>query len=339
MLTILFSGGAHLSTRETERERQREAGNLARGAHALQDNQKRNTGKEANMSGITNWSEALAHPCFWDLHYEPLLWYKDNTDKSNFSLEAFFGCPDEQVKEYFRLLHGEEDGPLDGDEDEDAETPLPPDAEDDAEDAYADYEFDTPPTSVLTLSFPEHYTWTLKFFLGEVSHHIYDPQLLLQYLVIAVSGGNFSLPGLRWAEVKQMVACLQPTWPGPFDLQALYLLLYPIVDPVTSDEYEEVRQTLGTAWEALQVVNPSQLERWVDLCISVYERGRMFRYDAAQGWQEDHPSASVGPEQLWLPDSAGHWFCTSWSCSRRLGAHERFTPFFDMLARHAQPHM
>ena len=40
------------------------------------------------MSGITRWNEALALPCFWDLHYEPLLWYKDNTDKSKFSLEA-----------------------------------------------------------------------------------------------------------------------------------------------------------------------------------------------------------------------------------------------------------
>lgn len=286
------------------------------------------------MSGITNWSEALAHPCFWDLHYEPLIFDKD-PDTDNFSLEAFFGCPDEQVKEYFRLLHGEEDGPLYGDEDEDAERPLPPEA-DDADDDYVEL---YTPTSVLTLSFPENYTWALEFFLGEVSHHIYDPQGPPWGLLIAVDGGNFSLPGLRWAEVKQMVACLQPTWPGPFDLQALYLLLYPIVDPVTGDEYEEVRQTLGTAWEALQVVKPSQLERWVDLCIRVYENGRMFRYDAAQGWQEDHPSASVGPEQLWLPDSAGHWFCTSWSCSRRLGAHERFTPFFDMLARHAQPHM
>jgi hypothetical protein len=32
--------------------------------------------------------------------------------------------------------------------------------------------------------------------------------------VVAVDGGNSFLPDLRWAEAKQMVACLQPTWPG-----------------------------------------------------------------------------------------------------------------------------
>jgi hypothetical protein len=285
------------------------------------------------MSGITNWSEALAHPCFWDLYYEPLIWHKDDTDKSYFSLEPFFGCSLEHVKEYFRLLHGE-DGPLYGNEDEDAEGSLPPSADDADND---DAELSTP-TSVLTLSFPEQYTWALEFFLGEIAHHIYPPKEPPWGFVIAVSGGNDFLPGLRWAEVKHMVACLQPTWPGPFDLQALYPLLYPIVDPITAEEYEEVRQMLGAAWEALQVVNPSQLERWVDLCISVYEKGRMFRYDAAQGWQEDHPSARVGPEQLWVPDPAGHWFCSNWHSRRRPGDHESFTPFFDMLERHTQLH-
>jgi len=95
---------------------------------------------------------------------------------------------------------------------------------------------------------------------------------------------------------------------------------------------------LGTAWEDLQVMKPSQLEKWLDVSISVYEKGWTFRYDAAHGWQEDYPSASVGPEQLWFPDPAGYWFCMRHNCPRRKGDHERFTPFFDMLERHTQPH-
>ena len=286
------------------------------------------------MSGITNWSEALAHPCFWALHYYTLF---SNTDKP----EAFFDCSDEQNDEFFLLLHGdvkELDRLPDEDEDEDAERPVPPEA-DDTYDDYAEYMY-TPPTSVLALSFPENYTWALEFGFGDVEHHIYHPKAPPWdfHRLVADDGPNCSLPGLRWAEVKQMVACLQPTWPGPFDLQALYLLLYPIVDPVTGDEYEEVRQTLGTTWKDLQVMKPSQLERWLDVSISVFEKGWTFRYAAAHGWQEDDPPASAGPEQLWFPDPAGHWFCMRHNCPRSKGDHERFTPFFDMLDRHTQPH-
>jgi len=192
------------------------------------------------MSGLTNWSEVLAHPCFWVVHYSPLMLSKGlDMDK----LEAFFACSAEQNNEFFLLLHGdvkELDRLPDEDEDEDVERPLPPDA-DDTYDDYAEYIYT--PTSVLTLSFPENYTWTLEFGFGDVEHHIYHPKAPPWdfHRLVAVDGANFSLPGLRWAEVKQMVACLQPTWPGPFDLQALYLLLYPIVDPVTGGEYEEVR--------------------------------------------------------------------------------------------------
>lgn len=84
-------------------------------------------------------------------------------------------------------------------------------------------------------------------------------------------------------------------------------------------------------------MKPSQMEGWLDASIRVYEKGRVLRYDAAQGWQEDLPG-SVGPEQLWVPDPAGHWFCTGRSILRHKGRYERFTPFFDMLERHTQPH-
>lgn len=64
-----------------------------------------------------------------------------------------------------------------------------------------------------------------------------------------------------------------------FDPHILYPLLYPIVDPVTLAEYDEVRQTLRTAWEALQIVPPAQLEPWLDARINVFEKGRVLNHD------------------------------------------------------------
>jgi hypothetical protein len=205
------------------------------------------------------------------------------------------------------------------------ETPLPPGAD-----------YVIPPASVLTLSFPEDYTWALEFGEGEVAHQIYHPQRYPEGLLIAVVGGHSLLPGLRWTEVKQMVACLQPAWPATFALQTLYPLLYPIVDPVTFAEYDEVRQTVGTAWEALHLSEPFQLEPWLDASIRVYEQGRLLHYQAAHGWQD--PFGNVSEEKLWLADRAGDWFCTARNSTRRYGSHDIFVPFFEMLERHTQPH-
>lgn len=188
------------------------------------------------MSGITHWSEALAHPCFWVEHYAFLVSGKGD-------LDAFFGRSAEQCEAFFRLLYG----------DEDFHMPLPPGAE---------YEYI--PANVLGLSFPENFTWMLEFGGCGLAHQIYHPQVYPGGHLIAVESGHLRLPGLRWAELKQMVACFfQPEWSEVFDAQTLYPLLYTVVDPVTKASYDEVRQTLRTAWEALQIVKPSQLEQWL----------------------------------------------------------------------------
>jgi len=260
------------------------------------------------MPGITNWSEALAHPCFWTWHYAlHLNAYAQYTG----GLSSFFGPAAQECEEYGRLLYG----------DNVSQMPSPPDADD----IFV-------PASMLMLSFPEKYTWALAFGDGEVTHQIYHPQRYPDGLLIAVESGHFLLPGLRWAELKQMVACLQPGWLLAFDLQTLYPLLYPVVDPVTFAEYDEVRQTLRSVWEALQLSEPFQLEKWLDASIRVYEKGRVLHYDAAQGWHD--PLGDIHEEKLWLPDPAGGWY-TNWPWSARHDA-RTFAPFFEMLERHTQ---
>src|SRR5258708_4572389 len=204
--------------------------------------------KGTMMPGITNWSEALAHPCFWTWHYAlHLNAYAQYTG----GLSSFFGPAAQACEEYGRLLYG----------DNDSEMPLAPSADD-----------LLVPASVLTLCFPEKYTWALAFCDGEVAHQIYHPQRYPDGLLIAVESGNFLLPGLRWVELKQMVACLQPGWPLAFDLQTLYPLLYPVVDPVTFADYDEVRQTLRPPPEALQSSHPFPLYTSVHSPISIQQQ-------------------------------------------------------------------
>ena len=302
------------------------------------------------MSGITNWSEALADPCFWAARYERNPWGEMNVDSK---IAAFFGRSDEQYEEFLLQLYGDVDMDTPLSEDGDVEAPLPPDAEYEDND-YNDYSDYLPPTSILRLAFPENYTWQLEFGAGgEVVHQIHHPQVYAGGRAIAEEGANFELPGLRWAELKQMVACcLPPDWSPVFDPHTLYPLLYPIVDPVTLAEYDEVRQTLRTAWEALRIVPPAQLEPWVRARINVFEKGRLLHHDTEEGWYD--PDERRAQEQvhdpqviqvtraviegdLWVPDPAGGGWCTNWpvwSPTFRSNTARPFAPFFQMLDRH-----
>lgn len=192
--------------------------------------------------------------------------------------------------------------------------------------------------NVLTLAFPEQYSWVLEYGAEGIDHRIYHPQVYPGGILIAHQGGNAELPGLRWAELKQIVACLEPTWPLDFAPQTLYPLLYPLVDPIEATEYDEVRQALRTAWGALELAEPFQLEKWLDASIQVYEKGWLMRYDAAQGWHEiaaGRAAGLLGTEQVWLYDPArGGWFTAPWQpCPRRNA--RPFVPFFAMLEHNA----
>src|SRR5262249_31015002 len=146
-------------------------------------------------------------------------------------IAAFFGGSDEQFDAFLLQLYGhlDMDTPLYTDDED--ETPLHLDAEDEDND-YNEYNEYVPPTSILRLAFPENFTWQLEFGVeGGVEHRIYHPQAYAGGRAIAEEGPSLLLPGLRWAELKQMVACcLRPEWAEAFDPHTLYLLLYPIVD-------------------------------------------------------------------------------------------------------------
>ena len=164
-------------------------------------------------------------------------------------------------------------------EDGDVEAPLPPDAEYEDND-YNDYNDYVPPTSILRLAFPENYTWQLEFGAGgEVVHQIHHPQVYAGGREIAEEGANFELPGLRWAELKQMVDLLLATGlVSSFDPHTLYPLLYPIVDPVTLAEYDEVRQTLRTAGKPCGSCPQRSLSHG-HARINVFEKGRLLHHD------------------------------------------------------------
>lgn len=274
------------------------------------------------MAGITSWREALANPCFWTWHYA--LHLKQSTG----DLDAFFGPAAEPCKAYARVLYG----------DEDLDTPLSP-----GED------YDYVPANVLTLAFPEEYTWALEFGGEGLAHQIYHPQVYPEGILIALQTAHALLPGLRWVELQQIVTCLQPEWPLDFAVQTLYPLLYPVVDPITVAEYDEVRRTLHVAWEALLLPEPFQLEKWLDASIRVYEQGRRLCYTAARGWHDPleqitptpkglSPSGHAAEEGLWLYDPAwGGWITHGDHSPRRDGL--LFAPFFDMLERQTQAQM
>jgi hypothetical protein len=272
-------------------------------------------------------------------------------------IAAFFGRSDEQFDEFLLRLYGDVDMDTPLNADDDVEAPLPPDAEYE-DNNYNDYIDYLPPTSILRLAFPEEYTWQLEFGAGgEVVHKIYHPKVYSGGLAIAEEGANSELPGLRWPELKQMAnCCLPPDWSENIDPHTLYLLLYPIVDPVTLAEYDEVRQTLRTAWEDLRIVSSAQLEHWLDGRINIFEQGRLLHFDAVQGWYDpdekraqeyaDDPQViqvtrPVFEGDMWVPDPDGGGWCTHWPVWRT-GNMRRdsrpFAPYFAMLDRQSQPH-
>ncbi len=299
------------------------------------------------MSGITNWSAALADPCFWVGRYAQNRSGDRDVEKD---IETFFGRSFEACEPFHLRLYGDidYDTPMFADDEDAAMETLPPDEEYD----YSDYNDQIPPTSILRLPFPENYTWQLEFADFQVAHLIYHPQMYSGGRTIAVEGHTCLLPGLRWAELKQMVACcLPPDWSAAFDPQILYPLLYPIVDPVSLAEYDEVRQTLRSAWEALRIVPPLQLESWLDVRINVFENGRLLAhaemlelYDRTERHaQEDAQDSNVIQRtpivvegDMWMRDPEGGWFIRwpVWQpATSRTNDARPFAPFFEMLDR------
>lgn len=257
------------------------------------------------MSGITDWSEALANPCFWVNRYCEVdpdvareLFGVSFKERQSYYLKHLLGCEDDSERE--------------------------------------DEELDGMEGSTLAISFPEDYTWSTHFTHEAFFHTLYHPEEYPDGAPIAEEGGHGSLPGLRWSELKQMVACLQHWGHGAFDARAVYPLLYPVVWLITFDELDDVRQTLCAAWDMLQVLEPSGLTRWVDEVIVIYDKGQLLYYDPVLGRHAPFEVTSHTTEEpYWTYDPRRGWH-TGPGLLRSDSS--RFTNFFAMLERYATAH-
>lgn len=253
------------------------------------------------MPRIIDWHEALVNPCFWVNRY-----YEVDPSVST----DLFGVSSKECQDYYlkQLLGCKDDS------------------------KQADEDLDRMEGSILTIPFPEDYTWTIHFTYTAISHTIYHPQMYPAGARIAVESGHGSLPGLRWSELKQMVACLRQWGKGNFDARTIFPLLYPVVWLVTFAELDDVRQTLHAAWDVLHVLDASQLNRWIDEMIVIYDKGKVLFHDPTQGWHEaieaTRPSAE---ESLWIYDPKLGWHTNQ---GLRQDS-QKFASFFAMLERYA----
>jgi len=255
------------------------------------------------MSPLTNWREAFADPRFWAGRY----WFVDEPVVAD-----LLGVSSQQCDDYYRdQVIGDEEDPV-------------------LVTRYGQFTSG----STLWLCFPESYSWRMEITQEGDFHTIFHPQVYPHGILIAEESGHELLPGLRWAELKQMVACLQQEPTEAFESSAIFPLLYPVVQPVTFEELDDVRQTLHAAWQALHLFEPPQLDLWLDAILQVYEKGKVLYYDHGQGWYE--PDYAVYPATdlpLWTYDPDRGWHTNNRTTLRQDSS--PFNPFFEMLERHA----
>lgn len=267
-----------------------------------------------------DWQKAIHDPRFWALRYE-----------------NFPGVTQEEVDAYcneydFLNVAILQDDPLAGYAGE-GDEPLPADVEIGCRS--------------LPIPFPEGYTWKIAFAAEEgkdmtgIYHELYHPTIKNpQGLSIAVESGSPFLPGLRWIELKQIASCLEQNWSGDFDRQAIVPLLYPVVELITLDELQEVRQTLSAAWHDLQVLDEAQIEPWLNEIITVYDKGWEWRFDGE--WKPTYQIRHYEQGQ-WVPYDGDLWIQTGdkWEfCGKPFrryteGDAHLFLPFFTMLERYS----
>ena len=194
---------------------------------------------------------------------------------------------------------------------------------------------------MLSLPFPEGFVWQIddtsedemNMATYHTLHHptFYPENVYPEGAFIAEEGPDDHLPALRWTELKQMGTCLTRHWQGDFDVNAVIPLLYLLVRYITFDELEDVRQTLGTAWQRLRVLDASQTDQWLAQIITIYDNGHYLWLDE-QKWKPLGGQAGFQGD-LWIQE--GEDWKTPCERSRR-PIHEdshHFFHFFSMLER------
>lgn len=205
------------------------------------------------MPGITNWHEALADPRFWAIYYGVDL----------FALEGVFGVSEQECNQYFLTMMGCAEQPELLDE----------------ENAY-----ELVDGSVLYLSFPQEYTWIISMGPEGDLHMLLHPTQYPDGVLMAEVSGHQQLPGLRWRELQRMDLCFQSYWQDEADRKVLIPLLYPVVESITEEDEEEVRQTLSTIWDGLGVLLPGKRDFWLDEIIKISDEGSLWAFERDAGW-------------------------------------------------------
>lgn len=269
-----------------------------------------------------DWQKAIHDPCFWALRYG-----------------EFPGVTRDEVNEYieeydFLNLAILEEDPLAGYVGEG----------DDPELANVEVGYRR-----LAIPFPEDYVWQMDFAAEEgesltgIYHAISHPELDLVHILptstglsLAEESGHERLPGLRWAELKQIESCLTRQGFDLFDVQALVPLLYPVVDHITFDELEDVRRALSASWQGLRILNATQAEQWLDWTITVYHQGQVLWLNEEKKWIElNRYDGDAQPCDLWT-QTDGEWQTISVMSERHTQEEaRRFSRFFSMLKRYS----
>jgi hypothetical protein len=196
----------------------------------------------------------------------------------------------------------------------------------------------------LSLSFPEGYAWQMDYSSEDEMdtstyhslHHptIYPEEVYPEGAFLAIEGPDDHLPGLRWAELKQIGTCLARHWQGDFDINAIIPLLYCVVRFITFNELEDVRQTLATAWQKLQVLDASQVDQWLAQIITIYDDGQFLQLNEQKEWKPLIWEPGFKGD-LWIRE-AEEWKTPSERSLRHIREDsQHFLSFFSMLERYS----
>ena len=204
----------------------------------------------------------------------------------------------------------------------------------------------------LFIPFPESYSWQMELTTQDneaagINHALFHPSMDPSQILGHVSGQGYtrgtslaaeneSLPGLRWAELKQIENCLTRQNFNGFDVRAIMPLLYPVVWRIAFDELEEVRYKLALAWQELGILNTVQANTWLDETITMYDKGQVFMLDAQREWRPLYPTSRANQQDLWVAMGQEGWKTTNPTSMRYIANDvHQFIPFFSMLEQYA----
>jgi hypothetical protein len=231
------------------------------------------------MSRITDWSAVILNPAFWAGYYFMQLELDDEEDHFEV-LEVIFGCDMDALDAFNTTLR--------------------------SLDALPEEVTNSPALNVLTIPFPDDYTWRIVFnTVPGIYHYLCHPSFASP-LLLGYDDPHFMLPILRRAEVAPLAACARQHGQVTFDPRALYLLFYPLMTLTEADDLDAARDELTQAWAEFGLLAPDQVASlvarvtWVDADIH-------WRRDETLGWITGAPHSYRNPDNGWRPTEFAQW--------------------------------